>query len=83
LGTGDLLKDSLSHSFGIALVTIHDDVLLSPVEGVSQLLAKRLNGRLHESLLGINIKEAVSVVGYFTYGNYSFSKLLKDAQVIF
>ena len=62
LGCGNLEGHGLFHSFEVLLVPIHDDVLLTSVVLMGELLAKGLNAGLHEGLLGIDVKHAVSLV---------------------
>ena len=63
LGSLNFHGDGVGHSLEVALIAIHDDDFLVLVELVGHLLSKRLDCCLDESLLGINIQLAISLIG--------------------
>ena len=73
----------LSHSLEVALIPVHYYMVVSLVEFMGQLLAKRFNGGLHESLFGVNIEHAVPFLGKFSYGVDSFRERFKYLQIVF
>lgn len=62
-GAFDFVGNDLSHSLEVALVAVQDDALVVLVVVVGHLLTKGLNSCLHERLLGVNVKLAVSLAG--------------------
>lgn len=83
LGGLNLISYNLLHPFEVALETIHNDGLIVNVELVGELLAKRLNGSLHESLLSVDVKHAVLVRGMLSNVNSLFGEALKNFKVSF
>lgn len=83
LGGLNLVSYNLLHPFQVALETIHYDGLIVNVELVGELLAKGLNGSLHESLLSVDVKHAVLVRGMLSNFNSLFGEALKNFKVPF
>jgi hypothetical protein len=65
LGGSYLKRYDLLHPLEILLETIHYDVFLTSVVFLSKLLPERFDGRLHESLLSIDVKRTISLIGQF------------------
>jgi hypothetical protein len=78
----NLVLDNLTHSLEIALISIHDNVLVAFIINVSHLLPKWLNGSLHEGLLSVNIKHTVSFASNGSDAVNSFWERTKYLQVV-
>jgi len=78
LGGSYLEPHNLFHSLEVLLVAIHNDVLVSTVVLVSKLLTEGLDGRLHESLLCIDVEHAVSLTSKVCNCLYLIRKLFKN-----
>ena len=75
------MPNDLPHSLQVALVSVHNDVFLADVVGLGHLLTEGLDGGLHEALLCVNVKHAVSLVGELSDGSGSFGECFEDLHV--
>jgi hypothetical protein len=81
-GSCDFILDNLSHSLEVALVAIHYYMLVTSVVLVRELLTAGFDSGLHEGLLGVNIKHAVSFLCEFSDCGDSLSERFKYLQVV-
>lgn len=72
----------MAHSLKIALEPIEDDYFVTLVELLSHLLGKRLNGKLQEALLCVDVQLAVNVVRIPNNVINSLRELLEYLQIV-
>ena len=58
----------------VALIAIHNDVLVPSVEVMSELLCNRLYSSLHICLLCVDIKETIVLLCEFSHGHHSLGE---------
>lgn len=75
-------RDGVCHAFEVALVPVHDDYLLFSVIFVCHLLAKGLNSCLDESLLCINIKKTVPLIGVFRQLDHPLVEQIQICKIL-
>ena len=82
-GSLDLVLDDLFCPLKVALVTVHDNVLVTSIVSMGHLLAKRFNGVLHESLFSVYVEETVPLTRQVSNHVESHRKLFKNVEVSF
>mmetsp|Transcript_28725 Transcript_28725/g.43387 ORF Transcript_28725/g.43387 Transcript_28725/m.43387 type:complete len:282 (-) Transcript_28725:424-1269(-) len=63
LGGSDLHLEDTCGLFKVALVTVHNNTLVTTVEPVSQLLTPGNNRVLHVALLSVHVQQTVALIG--------------------